>query len=370
MKKLIFILIATVATVTAQAQSGRGVRIGYIDMNYILENVPDYIEAKNQLELKAQKWKQEIEAKKNEITKLKEDLAKERVLLTKQLIEEKEEEITYQEQELAGIQLKRFGPEGDYFVQKTLLVKPVQDQVFTAIQDIAEQKKYDFIFDKSSDLTMIFSAKRFDISEQVIRTIARSSKRTQKSKKEIQEEEKKEYEENLEDENPALAERRKRIEAKKAERDKLIEDRKAAAQAKKDEAAAKRQAAVAARNNPKAEKNPTDSDSKPEGKPTKEAAQTTNAKPGKGSNTASDSTYAAKPTNKPINRDSIAAVREAQRKAKLAEREAAIAKRKQEIEDKKAQAAANRQNGKKPTTGNTEGTKPEEQGAGTPKNNN
>ncbi len=367
MKKLIFILIATVATISAQAQSGRGVRIGYIDMNYILENVPDYIEAKNQLELKAQKWKQEIEAKKNEIAKLKEDLAKERVLLTKQLIEEKEEEITYQEQELAGIQLKRFGPEGDYFVQKTLLVKPVQDQVFTAIQDIAEQKKYDFIFDKSSDLTMIFSAKRFDISEQVIRTIARSSKRTQKSKKEIQEEEKKEYEENLEDENPALAERRKRIEAKKAERDKLIEERKAAAQAKKDEAAAKRQAAVAARNNPKAEKSPTAQDAKPDEKPGKQPA---NAKPAKESNTANDSTYAAKPTNKPINRDSIAAVREAQRKAKLAEREAAIAKRKQEIEDKKAQAAANRQNGKKPTTGNTEGTKPEEQGAGTPKNNN
>jgi Skp family chaperone for outer membrane proteins len=90
---------------------------------------------------------------------LKESLKTEKVLLTKELIEEREEEITFQEKELLDYQQKRFGPNGDLIIQKAVLVKPIQDQVFTAVQDIAEAKKYDFIFDKSSDLTMLFAAK-------------------------------------------------------------------------------------------------------------------------------------------------------------------------------------------------------------------
>jgi Skp family chaperone for outer membrane proteins len=152
-------------------------------MEYILQNVPDYSEAKNQLEQKAQKWKQDIEAKKIEIAKLKDALKTERALLTRELIDEREEEIKFQESELLDFQQKKFGPNGDLITQKAVLVKPIQDQVFTAVQDIAEAKKYDFVFDKASDLTMLFSAKRFDISDQVIRTITRAEKREEMSKK-------------------------------------------------------------------------------------------------------------------------------------------------------------------------------------------
>ena len=120
-KHILLFLISISLTISAQAQS-RGIRVGYIDMEYILQNVPDYTEAKNQLEQKAQKWKQELETKKNEITKLKESLASEKVLLTKELIEEREEEIKFQETELSDYQQKRFGPNGDMIVQKTLLV--------------------------------------------------------------------------------------------------------------------------------------------------------------------------------------------------------------------------------------------------------
>lgn len=230
-----------------QAQTARGVKIGYIDMDYILEKVPDYTEAKNQLEQKAQKWKQDIETKKVEIAKLKDALKTERALLTKELIEEREEEIKFQETELLDFQQKRFGPNGDLMTQKAVLVKPVQDQVFTAVQDIAEAKKYDFIFDKSSDLTMLFAAKKHDISEQVIRTITRAEKREQKSKKELKEQEKKEYLEDVEDENPALAARKKALEDKKLARDKMMEDRRLAAEARKKDMDDKRKAAVEAR---------------------------------------------------------------------------------------------------------------------------
>ena len=162
----------------ANAQS-RGIKIGYIDMEYILQNVPDYAEAKNQLEQKAQKWKQDIETKKVDIAKLKDALKTERALLTKELIDEREEEIKFQEDELLDFQQKKFGPDGDLITQKAVLVKPIQDQVFTAVQDIAEVKKFDFVFDKSSDLTILFAAKRYDISDQVVRTITRAEKRQQ-----------------------------------------------------------------------------------------------------------------------------------------------------------------------------------------------
>jgi Skp family chaperone for outer membrane proteins len=229
------------------AQSTRGVKVGYIDMEYILENVPDYTEAKNQLEEKAQKWKQDIETKKVEIAKLKDALKTERALLTKELIEEREEEIKFQETELLDFQQKRFGPTGDLMTQKAVLVKPIQDQVFTAVQDIAEAKKFDYIFDKSSDLTILFAAKRHDISDQVIRSITRAEKREQLSKKEVKEQEAKENKEDLEDENPSLAARKKALEEKKSAREKLLEDRQLAMEAKKKEQEDKRKAAAEAR---------------------------------------------------------------------------------------------------------------------------
>lgn len=240
MKKhfLILFFFATVPS-ALQAQS-RGVRIGYIDMEYILEKVPNYAEANNQLELKAQKWKQDAEVKRNEINKLKESLKTERVLLTKELIEEREEEISFLETDLLDFQQKRFGSTGDLMTQKAVLVKPIQDQVFTIVQDIATAKKYDFIFDKSSDLTMLFSAKQHNISDQVVRQLVRAEKREQLSSKQLKDEAEQERKQDLIDSNPELSERQKLNEEKKTAREKLIEDRKIAADAKKQEYADKR----------------------------------------------------------------------------------------------------------------------------------
>jgi Skp family chaperone for outer membrane proteins len=149
MRKLyLFIFLALIVANTSQAQT-RTTRIGYIDMEYILENVSDYKEAKAQLELKAQKWKQEIESKKIEINKLKESLTTEKALLTKELIDERETEIKFQETEMLDYQQKQFGADGNLMRHKAALAKPIQDQVFTAVQDIAEAKNYDFIFDNA-----------------------------------------------------------------------------------------------------------------------------------------------------------------------------------------------------------------------------
>jgi Skp family chaperone for outer membrane proteins len=232
-KQNILFLIVFLLLTSAHAQTGKGARIGYIDMEYILENVPDYAEAKNQLDQKTQKWKQDIEVKKNEIAKLKETLKTERVLLTKELIEEREEAIAVLEKDMFDYQQNRFGPTGDLTVQKGVLIKPIQDQVFTAVQDLAEAKKYDFIFDKSSDLTILFAAKRYDVSDQIVRKIVNASKREQLTKKELEREALRESLQDAKDDNPAAADRKKKLEEKNQERLRVIEERKAAREAKK-----------------------------------------------------------------------------------------------------------------------------------------
>lgn len=238
MKKLLVILF--LLAISTQAQTARGVKIGYIDMEYILEKVPDYAEAINQLEQKAQKWKQEIELKKNEINKLKETLKNERVLLTKELIEEREEEIAYLEKELLEYQENRFGPKGDLIIQKSVLIKPIQDQIFTIVQDVAEQRKYDFIFDKSSDLTMLFAAQKYDISDFVVKKLTASQKREAMTKKQLKAQEAKDALEESTEENPAVAERQRILDEKKAAREKLIEERRILNEQKKAEVAEKR----------------------------------------------------------------------------------------------------------------------------------
>ncbi|WP_447635145.1 OmpH family outer membrane protein [Flavobacterium microcysteis] len=267
MRKHFFILLLVASFSTAINAQTRGIRIGYIDMEYILEKVPDYAEAKNQLELKAQKWKQEAEVKRNEINKLKENLKTERVLLTKELIEEREEEISFLENELLDFQQKRFGSTGDLITQKAVLVKPIQDQVFTIVQDIAEAKKYDFIFDKSSDLTMLFGAQRHNISDQVVRQLTRAEKREQLSKKQLKDEAEKERKQDMVDANPELAERQKVLDDKKAAREKMLEDRKTAAEEKRKAFEEKRAQLLAEREEKRnAAKTKTD-DSKKEEKP-------------------------------------------------------------------------------------------------------
>ncbi|MFE3866813.1 OmpH family outer membrane protein [Flavobacterium sp. LS2P90] len=233
-KQFLFPFLAFIVLSTMNGQT-RGTKIGYIDMEYILQNVTDYTEAKSQLDQKAQKWKQEIEVKKIEVNKVKEALKAEKALLTKELIEERETEIKFLENEIIEYQQKRFGPNGDLIQQKLVLSKPIQDQVFTAIQDIAEAKKYDFIFDKSSDLTMLFTAKRFDISEQVLRVLNRTEKREQLTKKQLKDQETKENKEDALDENPVLADRKKALDEKKAARDQVIADRKLLQEQKKKE---------------------------------------------------------------------------------------------------------------------------------------
>ena len=194
--------------------SQKSERIGIIDMDYILSKMEDYTKASEQLEEKIEEWKKEIDLKSNFINNLKDSLEIERPLLTKDLIEDRESEIDFEIKQMNEYKEKRFGVNGDWVVQELLLIKPIQDQVLNVVQSIAKQKKFDKIFDQSADAIVLYSEKKYDISDLVLKSILRSEK-LEKLNLEFSEE----------SFNPELEAKKKEIEEKKLKKSQEIKSR-------------------------------------------------------------------------------------------------------------------------------------------------
>ncbi|NJB70870.1 Skp family chaperone for outer membrane proteins [Saonia flava] len=247
------LLIITMVLFSTYSFAQRGVRIGYVDMEYILENVEEYRDATEQLDIKVQKWKVEIEQIQSSVEQMKKDLMAEKVLLTDELIAEREEEIQILEKEMLEYQQNRFGPQGDLVLQKQLLIQPIQDQVFNEVQKIGANKKYDFIFDKSADVVMLYSEKRHDISDLILRGIARTRKISAPKKKnnksrleELQGEDEDVVNDALQERQnkakDAEAARAKTAEEKRAEQIRLREERKKAYEERRNKLLEEREA--------------------------------------------------------------------------------------------------------------------------------
>ncbi|GGE08110.1 OmpH family outer membrane protein [Psychroflexus salis] len=215
-KIVLFVLICT------NLQAQRGIKIGYVDIDYILENVPEYQQSLTQLDSKAEKWSRELANKKAEIDQLKNELENERPLLTIELIEEKEEEIEYLTGKMFEFQDEKFGVGGELLVQKRQLVQPIQDQIFNAVQEIADNRNYDYIFESSSDALMLYAAKRHDLSDIILKLIKRSAKDgTFNNDEDLFGEKYKSVEGAIEDEKKEAAEEAK-AEAREAQREERI----------------------------------------------------------------------------------------------------------------------------------------------------
>jgi len=268
--------VASVAT----GQRAIGVRIGYVDMEYILENVEEYRDATEQLNTKANKWKQEIELKLSQVEQMKKDLMAEKVLLTDELIAEREEEIQILETEVLDYQQDRFGPQGDLVLQKKLLVQPIQDQVFVEVQKIGKNKRYDFIFDKSADVVMLYSEKRHDISDLVLREIARTRKVSKSNKAEKERNRLEEFQAEEAEADQEISEalklrqekaqtdkeaRAKAAEERRAEQLKLREERKKAYEERRKKLLEEREAKRKAKQEERLKEQETENDSIPQG---------------------------------------------------------------------------------------------------------
>ena len=194
--------------------SQKSERIGIIDMEYILSKMEDYTAASQQLEEKIEQWKKEIDLKSKFINNLSDSLEIERPLLTKDLVEDRESEIEFETKQMNDYKEKRFGVNGDWVAQELLLIKPIQDQVLNVVQSIAKQKKFDKIFDQSADAIVLYSEKKYDISDLVLKSILRSEK-LEKLNLEFSEE----------TFNPELEEKKKELEEKKLKKAKEIKSR-------------------------------------------------------------------------------------------------------------------------------------------------
>tara|TARA_B100001059_G_scaffold44533_1_gene36895 strand:+ start:17550 stop:18137 length:588 start_codon:yes stop_codon:yes gene_type:complete len=169
--KIKLFLTAVLCLLSLAVHAQRGARIAYIDMDVILSKNKEFRTANQLLDEKITQWKKEVELKKIQLKRLEDQFAVEKILLTPELISDREMEIKDFASEIVSLQEKIFGPNGDMMIQKNQLLKPVQDQVLSIVQDIAKERKYDFVFDRSSDIIMLYSAKNYDISDLVLRRV-------------------------------------------------------------------------------------------------------------------------------------------------------------------------------------------------------
>ena len=173
MRFVIAIFFLFSASLTLQAQ--RATRVGYIDTEYILSKIATYNEMRARIQLQATQWSAEIDSMQQQLDRHKRELVSKRVLLPLSVIEDRERDILALEQRLLQYQQDRFGPKGDFITQEMNVVKPLQDLIFEAVQEIAELRKFDLIVDKSSEVVFLYADNQFDLSDQVLLKLERDS---------------------------------------------------------------------------------------------------------------------------------------------------------------------------------------------------
>ena len=150
---------------------GAAQKYAVVDTRYILDKMPEYRNAQQQLDVMAATWQQQIDSMQTALDRLYREFDAEQVMLTAELKKRKEDQLFNREKELRDLQRKRFGFEGDLFRKRQELVKPVQDKVYNAIQKLAASRGYDFVLDKSEGITIIFADPKLDKSEDILKEL-------------------------------------------------------------------------------------------------------------------------------------------------------------------------------------------------------
>lgn len=146
-------------------------KFGYIDTDYILRHMPEYASAQEELNRVSSQWQIEIEAKYEAIRMLEQAYQAEKILLTTEMRQRREDEIKQKRTEAQQMQKAKFGVEGELFQRREELIKPVQDALYTAIEELASQRGYMVVFDKSNQSNMLYTNPKFDLSDDVIKKL-------------------------------------------------------------------------------------------------------------------------------------------------------------------------------------------------------
>lgn len=142
--------------------------VAYVDMQYILKNIPQYETANEQLNMISKRWQKEIDAAQQEAQILATNYQTEQIFLSADMKQKREEEILAKEQEVLELKRQYFGQDGEWYKKREALLKPIQDEIYNAIQDIANEKRYDVVKDRSSEPSLIYMSSKLDISDQVL----------------------------------------------------------------------------------------------------------------------------------------------------------------------------------------------------------
>jgi outer membrane protein len=166
MNKFLFILFLAFFASNTYAQ-----RYCYVDTKYILDNMPEYAEAQKELNQISEKWQKEIVTRYEAIENMQKAYQAERVLLTPDMKRQREDEIAQAEREAKELQKKRFSLNGDLFKKREELIKPVQDEIYRALVELAESGNYMVIFDKSNESSIIFASPKYDKSDRILKKL-------------------------------------------------------------------------------------------------------------------------------------------------------------------------------------------------------
>ena len=166
MKK--YLLIIALSFLAFAPLSAQKFSVAYVDMQYILKNLPQYETANEQLNMISKRWQKDIDAAQNEAKVLATNYQTEQIFLSAEMKERREAEILAKEQEVLELKRKYFGQDGEWYKKREALLKPIQDEVYNAIQDIANEKRYDVVKDRSSEPSLIYMSSKLDISDQVL----------------------------------------------------------------------------------------------------------------------------------------------------------------------------------------------------------
>ncbi|MDB5130388.1 MAG: hypothetical protein JWR02_137 [Mucilaginibacter sp.] len=164
MKRIILILGLTFISLTAVFAQ----RFAYVDSDYILKHMPEYLSAQKQLTVLSAQWQKEVDQRYQEIDRLYKAFQADQVLMTADMKKRREAEIADKEKTAKDFQRQKFGPEGELAQRSTSAIKPIQDKLAKAIQAVAENESLDMIFDKNSEVIMLYANPRYDKSADVI----------------------------------------------------------------------------------------------------------------------------------------------------------------------------------------------------------
>ncbi|MBQ7672727.1 MAG: OmpH family outer membrane protein [Paludibacteraceae bacterium] len=172
MKKLFYIaLCAAGLFLLGGMQTTQAQKIAFVDMQYILKNLPQYETANEQLSMVSKRWQREVDALNEEARVLQSNYQTEQIFLSEEMKQKREAEILAKEKEALEAKRRYFGKDGELFKKREALLKPIQDEIYSVIQDIAQEKHYDFVKDRSADPSLIYMSSKMDISDQVLQRL-------------------------------------------------------------------------------------------------------------------------------------------------------------------------------------------------------